>query len=179
MRSQVIPLSMVTTRIPLGQCFQKVSSPMFQAKGENGIACLWLCLSELCQLTYFTDPFRLLLTDEFLLILCEPIAVPRCAFHSVLLCNVRFLKYFLHTFCLVWLCNNPSLLFVWKEAKIWYMCGSLHLDCCLFPFHVITSPMNGALLHLNSNFSLFNLICFAQLQSHSIRTENCVRLTYQ
>ena len=104
-----------------------------------------------------------------------PLCLPFC---TVMLMSVSLNTSF-HTFCLVWLYNNPSLLFVWKEAKIWYMSGSLHLDCCLFPFHVITSPMNGALLHLNSNFSFFNLICFAQLQSHSIRTENCVRLTYQ
>ena len=40
---------------------------------------------------------------------------------SILYCyvNVRFLKYFLQTFCLVRLCDKPSLLFVWKEAKIW------------------------------------------------------------
>ena len=40
---------------------------------------------------------------------------------SILYCyvNVRFFKYFLHTFCLVRLCDNPLLVFVWKEAKIW------------------------------------------------------------
>ena len=46
---------------------------------------------------------------------------------SILYCyvNVRFFKYFLHTFCLVRLCDKPSLLFVWKEAKIWTQ-GTLH-----------------------------------------------------
>ena len=40
---------------------------------------------------------------------------------SILYCyfNVLFFKYFLHTFHLVRLCDNPSLLFVWEEAKIW------------------------------------------------------------
>ena len=40
---------------------------------------------------------------------------------SILYCcfNILFFKYFLHTFCLVWLFDNPSLLFVWEEAKIW------------------------------------------------------------
>ena len=49
----------------LGQCCQKVCPPMFYARDGNGIACLWLCLSELRQLPYFTDPIRHLLTDEF------------------------------------------------------------------------------------------------------------------
>ena len=40
---------------------------------------------------------------------------------SILYCcfNILFFKYFLHTFRLVWLFDNPSLLFVWEEAKIW------------------------------------------------------------
>ena len=40
---------------------------------------------------------------------------------SILYCYfyVLFFKYFLHTFHLVRLCDNPSLLFVWEEAKIW------------------------------------------------------------
>ena len=55
----------------LGQGYQKVCPPMFYARDGNGIACLWLCLSELRQLPYFTDPIRQLLTDEILLLLSQ------------------------------------------------------------------------------------------------------------
>ena len=51
---------------------------------------LWLCLSELCQLTYFTNPIRHLLIDEFLLMLswayrCAPLCLP---FYIVMLMSV-------------------------------------------------------------------------------------------
>ena len=58
---------------------------------------------------------------------------------SILYCyvNVRFFKYFLHTFCLVRLCDNPLLVFVWKEAKIWTQ-GTPHAP--LSHFCYITCP---------------------------------------
>ena len=54
------------------------------------MAFLWLCLSELCQLTYCTNPIRHLLTDEFLLMLswayrCAPLCLP---FYTVMLMSV-------------------------------------------------------------------------------------------
>ena len=103
----------------LGQCYQKVCPPMFYARDGNGIACLWLCLSELRQLPYFRhvqtpSHWRNPLTTFVSL-------WPRLVVPSILYCcfNVLFFKYFLHTFRLVWLFDNPSLLFVWEEAKIW------------------------------------------------------------
>ena len=89
------------------------------SRRQYGITFLWPCLSECCQLTYFTDPIRHLLwriSLDTLVNLSPCPVVP-----SILYCyvNVLFYKYFLHTACLVRLCDNPSLFFVWEEAKIW------------------------------------------------------------
>ena len=67
-------------------------------------------------------PIRHLLINEFLVSLSLRLVV-----FSTLYCyiNVRFLKYFLHNSYLVWFCDNPLLLYVWEEAKIWTQ-GTLH-----------------------------------------------------
>ena len=117
----------------LGQCYQKVCPPMSPRHSMP------VAVSERTPPTtllhwpnqtpsHWRNPIATLVS------LWLRLVVP-----SILYCcfNILFFKYFLHTFRLAWLFDNPSLLFVWEEAKIWTR-STLH--ALLSHFCSITCP---------------------------------------